>query len=143
MEGMENKGVGLFWGEELLFCFFRLSPKRVYVGGSTAGGRASDAAADRDESMSLVLNESNRCCLLAVLDFTDANASAVEKRREKHVATASATLTTTFLLLRWQRRTLLMMLLRLISFVCIICLPLPLSIGHKRYDDRRRGTPFR
>ena len=107
IEGMEKSGSAvaedLFWGEELLFCcFFRLSPKRVYVGGSTAGGRASDAAAaDRDESMSLVLNEPNDCCLLAVLDFTDANASIGERRREKHVATASATLMITFLLLRW------------------------------------------
>ena len=108
IEGMEKSGAAvvaedLFWGEELLFCcFFRLSPKRVCVGGNTAGGRASDAA-DRDESMSLVLNEANFCCLclLAVLDFTDANASIGERRREKHVATASATLMITFLLLRW------------------------------------------
>ncbi len=104
IEGMEKSGSAvaedLFWGEELLFCcFFRLSPKRVYVGVSTAGGRASDAAADREESTSLVLND---CCLLAVLDFTDANASIGERRREKHVvATASATLMSTFLLLRW------------------------------------------
>ena len=69
----------------------------MYVGGSTAGGRRASDAADKEESMSLP----NDCCLLAVLDFTDANASIGERRREKHVATASATLMATFLLLRW------------------------------------------
>ena len=63
-------------------------------------------AADKDvdevdlfDELMLLWNGPN-CCLLAVLDLTDAKASVGEMRREKHVATAIATLMILFLLER-------------------------------------------
>lgn len=50
-----------------------------------------------DDELMLLWNGPH-CCLLAVLDLTDAKASVGEMRREKHVATAIATLMILFLL---------------------------------------------
>jgi len=59
-------------------------------------------AADRDVDEVDLFDELmlSHCCLLAVLDLTDAKASVDEMRREKHVATAIATLMILYLLER-------------------------------------------
>lgn len=85
MEGMEKRGrvEEVDFLEVVCCCFLMLRPKRVKVGSvaDDGGGEAMDAADRHDDDVDL----------LAVLDIGGAKASADERRKERHVATATAT----------------------------------------------------
>lgn len=108
IEGMAKRGGSyccFFLVEDDCFLMFR--PKSVYVGGGDNGKAIMEDAANDvvvagrgeeedndvdllDDEWILVFNDPN--CLIHVVGFTEANASADDMMTEKHVATAMATL---------------------------------------------------